>query len=88
MRIYHNITENEKESMSAFCQIYCNFDHVDFCNVSRLPVDLSTLNKKNFEEGSFNLNEKYPIGRFWRFVSMADPTGAQIPHCKCIKDDT
>ena len=75
MRIYHNITENEEESLSAFCRVHCDFDHVDFCNVSHLPADLNSVNKKQFEAGSFNLNESYPVGRFWRFVSMADPTG-------------
>ena len=37
-----------------FCSLYCENDHVDFCDARDIP-------------GIGDLNEKFPIGRFWRF---------------------
>ena len=54
MRIYHNVTVNDSQAWNKFCHIYCHYQHVDFCDVRDLPV-------------IGNLNNKFPIGRFWRF---------------------
>lgn len=62
MRIYHNVTYSDDSAVwKKFCTLYCENDHVDFCDVRDLP-DIG------------DLNEKFPIGRFWRFQALGDPT--------------
>lgn len=61
MRIYHNITKDDQMAFSTFCKIYCEHDFVDLCDVRDLPV-------------IGDLNTRFPIGRFWRFQVLADPT--------------
>ena len=61
VRIYHNVTRNETEAWDTFCSLYCQFDFIDFCDTRALP----TLG---------DLNTRFPIGRFWRFQVLSDPT--------------
>ena len=44
-----------------FCDLYCNYSFVDLCDTRDLP-------------GIGDLNTKFPIGRFWRFQVLQDPT--------------
>lgn len=61
MRIYHNVTKEDTQAFSTFCQLYCDHEFVDLCDARQLP-------------GIGDLNTKFPIGRFWRFQVLADPT--------------
>ena len=62
MRIYHNVTEADTPAFSALCRLHCTHHHVDLCDTRRLPGQLG------------DLNTKFPVGRFWRFQVVADPT--------------
>ncbi|XP_047493352.1 uncharacterized protein LOC125041958 [Penaeus chinensis] len=61
VRIYHNVTLDDKKSSEELCRLYCDHDNVDLCHVHNLP-----------ELG--NLTNKGVFGRFWRFSVMGDPT--------------
>jgi len=61
MRIYHNVTEEDTLVWERMCSLFCRNDHVDFCDVHDLP-------------SIGDLNKKFPIGRFWRFQALGDPT--------------
>ena len=61
VRIYHNVTENDTEAFNMFCSLYCQYDFIDFCDTRQLPT-------------VGDLNKKFPVGRFWRFQVLADPT--------------
>ena len=54
MRIYHNVTDDQPQVLTRLCRLYCNNPHVDLCDARRLPA-------------SGNLNDDFPVGRFWRF---------------------
>ena len=49
------------EAHSTFCSLYCKFPFIDFCDTRDLP-------------GIGDLNTKFPVGRFWRFQVLGDPT--------------
>ncbi|CAL4087115.1 unnamed protein product, partial [Meganyctiphanes norvegica] len=61
MRVYHNVTIEDNESIRRLCRVYCNLPHVDLCDVKDLPH-------------IGNLLEAQPVGRMWRFAVMGDPT--------------
>ncbi|XP_071519630.1 uncharacterized protein [Panulirus ornatus] len=61
MRIYHNVSTHDAVSSEFLCRIYCDYPHVDLCDVTRLP-------------GLGNLVEQNVVGRVWRFAVMGDPT--------------
>ena len=61
VRIYHNVTMNETEAWDTLCSLYCQFDFIDLCDTRALPT-------------VGDLNTKFPIGRFWRFQVLSDPT--------------
>ena len=61
VRIYHNVTENDTEAFSTLCDLYCAFDFIDLCDTRHLPT-------------VGDLNKQFPIGRFWRFQVLSDPT--------------
>ena len=54
MRIYHNVTDDQPQVLTRLCRLYCNNPHVDLCDARSLPA-------------SGNLNDVFPVGRFWRF---------------------
>ena len=54
VRVYHNITEDDTKAFSQFCHLYCKYDFIDFCDTRQLPT-------------VGDLNNQFPIGRFWRF---------------------
>jgi len=59
MRVYHNLDLNSPAWRTAVCNITCTYDHVDFCDVRRLP-------------GLGDLSHKF--GMVWRFAVLADET--------------
>ena len=61
MRIYHNVTDDQPNVLQRLCKLYCDYDHVDLCDTRSLPT-------------VGDLNEKFPVGRFWRFQVLGDPT--------------
>merc|ERR1712106_1030718 len=61
MRIYHNVTYEDSGVWSTFCKLYCANENIDFCDARDIP----TIG---------DLNDKFPIGRFWRFQALGDPT--------------
>ena len=61
LRIYHNVTSEDREALELFCQLYCNYSFLDLCDTRDLP-------------GIGDLNAQFPVGRFWRFQVLADPT--------------
>ena len=61
MRIYHNVSKSDGHLRQRMCRLYCDNDHVDLCDVRNLP-----------SEGNFY--KRLPIGRFWRFLPLGDPT--------------
>ena len=61
LRIYHNVTSEDTEALDLFCQLHCNYSFVDLCDTRNLP-------------GIGDLNAQFPVGRFWRFQPLADPT--------------
>lgn len=65
LRIYHNVTVEDSEAFSTLCDLYCQHDHVDLCDTRQLP-------------GQGDLNSQFPVGRFWRFQVLGDPTVAMF----------
>ena len=63
MRIYHNVTQQDSKVWTKFCQLYCDHDHLDLCDTRQLP-------------GVGDLHSQWPVGRFWRFQVVGDPTVA------------
>ena len=61
MRIYHNVTSEDTESLEVFCELHCNYSFIDLCDTRDLP-------------GIGDLNSQFPVGRFWRFQVLGDPT--------------
>jgi len=60
LRIYHNVSQGEP-AWQKLCNLYCRHQHVDLCDVRQLPK-------------IGDLNKKFPVGRFWRFQVLGDPT--------------
>ena len=52
---------NETEAWDTLCSLYCQYDFIDLCDTRALPT-------------VGDLNTKFPIGRFWRFQVLSDPT--------------
>ena len=52
---------NETEAWDTLCSLYCQYDFIDLCDTRALPT-------------VGDLNTRFPIGRFWRFQVLADPT--------------
>jgi hypothetical protein len=61
LRVYHNVTTEDTAAWSRLCALYCTNPHVDLCDTRRLPT-------------VGDLNSHFPIGRFWRFQVVGDPT--------------
>ena len=61
MRVYHNVTSEDTAAWASMCALYCSHPHVDLCDTNTLP-------------SVGDLNTHFPIGRFWRFQALADPT--------------
>ena len=61
LRVYHNVTTEDTAAWSSLCALYCTNPHVDLCDTRRLPT-------------VGDLNRHFPIGRFWRFQVVGDPT--------------
>ena len=61
MRIYHNVTSAQPAALASLCSLYCGHQHVDLCDTRRLPR-------------LGDLNTQFPVGRFWRFQALGDPT--------------
>ena len=61
LRIYHNVTSEDSEALDLFCELHCNYSFIDLCDTRNLP-------------GIGDLNAQFPVGRFWRFQPLADPT--------------
>ena len=54
MRIYHNLTADQpSQSFDALCDLYCQYPHVDLCDVRDLPgiVPLPDRVKRKGEYG-------------------------------------
>ena len=63
--------------LNRLCKLYCTFDHVDFCDTRQYSIDcikdpLNDILRALPSTG--NLNEDFPVGRFWRFQALGDPT--------------
>ena len=56
-----NVTSEDNETLNLFCQLHCNYSFIDLCDTRDLP-------------GIGDLNSQFPVGRFWRFQALADPT--------------
>ena len=50
MRVYHNVTREDKPAWTKLCQLYCHNDHVDLCDVHDLPA-------------VGDLGAQFPVGR-------------------------
>ena len=37
MRVYHNISQEDKETWERMCKLECQFPHLDFCHVNDIP---------------------------------------------------
>ena len=61
LRIYHNVTSEDTEALDVFCELHCNYGFIDLCDTRALP-------------STGDLNAQFPVGRFWRFQVVADPT--------------
>ena len=61
LRIYHNVSSEDTEALELFCELHCNYSFIDLCDTRDLP----TIG---------DLNAQFPVGRFWRFQPLADPT--------------
>jgi len=61
VRVYHNITVKDEKNHKMLCNLTCKYEHLDLCNVFNL-------------HRAGNLFEKFPVGRFWRFSVIGDPT--------------
>ncbi|XP_023335586.1 uncharacterized protein LOC111706882 isoform X3 [Eurytemora carolleeae] len=61
IRIYHNITEENFQIKSELCRLYCETSNLDLCDVTNI-------------HSLGNLNKLFPVGRFWRFQVVGDPT--------------
>ena len=61
--------------LNRLCKLYCTFDHVDFCD-TRYHNNKFFLCIVGFRvlPSSGNLNQDFPVGRFWRFQALGDPT--------------
>ncbi|KAL7644117.1 UNVERIFIED_CONTAM: hypothetical protein RMT77_004940 [Armadillidium vulgare] len=60
VKIYTNVTREDSYVNEILCEVYCNNDEVDLCDISDLPVFGAELKNHN--------------GMFWRFLPLGDPT--------------
>ncbi|XP_068213707.1 uncharacterized protein [Palaemon carinicauda] len=61
MRVYHNVGPEDEKGRREMCRAYCDFPHLDFCNVRELP------------EPWFDFSAKQKVGTMWRFLTLMDP---------------
>ena len=43
MRVYHDGAEDDFEAVREMCDVWCDNDHVDFCDVNALPRPFGNL---------------------------------------------
>ena len=43
MRVYHDGAEDDFEAVREMCGVWCDNDHVDFCDVNALPRPFGNL---------------------------------------------
>jgi len=55
MRLYHNVTQHEKVKQKLLCDLYCKFQHLDFCYTPNIyPANVTGDSDSNPE----NLDDK------------------------------
>ena len=46
MRLYYHITDGDFGAENRLCEVWCKHDHVDLCDVTRLPRPIGDLRSK------------------------------------------
>ena len=64
MRIYHNVTQGQRDQADYLCNLTCTYPHLDLCDVRTIPSLAAHQ----------DLESAVAIGRAWRFVVLGDPT--------------
>ena len=64
MRIYHNVTEEQRDQAAFLCNLTCSYSHLDLCDVRTIPQLAAHK----------DLESSLAIGRAWRFIVLGDPT--------------
>lgn len=59
IRVYHNLSLDNEVEATALCDLWCDHDYLDFCDVRHLPPDLC--------------DRHTVFGMLWRFFPLGDP---------------
>lgn len=59
MRLYHNLDLKDNVVSEVLCEMWCNNDHLDICDVRQLPSGIG--------------DQRHIFGMIWRFFVMGDP---------------
>ena len=44
MRLYYQVDPQDSAGMNQLCQLWCQHQHLDLCDVTRLPEPVHNLN--------------------------------------------
>ena len=66
MRVYHDGAEDDFEAVREMCGVWCDNDHVDFCDVNALPRPFG------------NLKSLMPVGEI---LDVLSPSWPKMSNC-------
>ena len=74
MRIYHGIRQNQIHERDVLCNVYCNNDNVDLCDVNEIIESLA-VRKTKYRSLPILSSGLSKVNRMnWRLLPLIDPT--------------
>ena len=74
MRIYHGISQNQTRERDFLCNVYCNNDNVDLCDVNEIIKSLAVLKTKDRSLPLLSSTLSKLNRMIWRLLPLIDPT--------------